>query len=173
MGALAGGVSIALAFWLLGGLLRWWPLELRLLVLGLGGLLAIARDLRVISFSLPENRRLVPRTLFYRGHRRAALQFGFELGTGVRTYLPASGPYVLALAAALASDALAVPILIGAGFGAGRAIMTWSRYFSRHVADAWDARLRADSRWIVRVGTVASSMVVVGLSGLPVFLQPG
>jgi transposase-like protein len=40
--------------------------------------------------------RQVPQDVFARGLYRAALQFGFEMGTGVRTYVPATTPYLLA-----------------------------------------------------------------------------
>ena len=50
----------------------------------------------------PQNQRLIPIEVFEHSAPRAAAQFGFELGTGVRTYLPGTPPYAVAALIVLA-----------------------------------------------------------------------
>ncbi|WP_233512309.1 hypothetical protein [Micromonospora deserti] len=82
----------------------------------------VLREFDVVKFWLPENRRLVPEGVHRHGRSFGPLQFGFELGTGMRTYVPSGLPYVLALSVAfVASPVLA--LVAGIGFGCGRAMM--------------------------------------------------
>lgn len=90
----------------------------------------VLRDLGILSLPLPQNSQQVPREVFHRRIVSAALRFGFELGTGVRTYLPAGTPYILALALLLVVDDLPPALAAGVGFGMGRASMTLFRYWS-------------------------------------------
>jgi hypothetical protein len=92
---------------------------------------------------------------------RGAAQFGFELGTGVRTYVSASAPYVLAVAVLLAGQHLGIAILAGLGFGAGRAATPLVRYAARAVA-AWDVLLRARLQLLTTTGS-AALIAVFGL----------
>lgn len=71
---------------------------------------------------LPEARRQIPAEVFGGSLTRGAFRFGFELGTGVRTYVPAVAPYILALAMLLLRPTLGVALLIALGFGIGRAV---------------------------------------------------
>lgn len=83
-------------------------------------LLGVARDAGLVTLRLPQNARQVPQDVLQRDLVRGALQFGFELGTGVRTYVSASLPYVAALAVLLAND-VGTALLTGLGFALGRA----------------------------------------------------
>jgi hypothetical protein len=158
-----GGLATASVLWLLSGLAA--PLPDRwaaAVLMGLAGA-ALLRDLGVLSIRLPQNARLVPQTLFYeRGAARAALRFGFELGTGVRTYLSASAPYVLAAAIVLVGN-LEAAVVAGVAFGLGRALMPALRYASPE-ADAWDARLAARLRWFVPLSAGACLTAVAALA---------
>src|SRR2546430_16206479 len=91
----------------------------------------------VVSYRLPENRRLVPESVFRLGRHLGPLQFGVEMGSGARTYLPSGLPYVAAVAVLLLAPVPAAPCA-GGGFGLGRAPMTPSprRYGSR---TRWEA----------------------------------
>ena len=51
-----------------------------------------------------------------------AWRFGLEMGTGLRTYVPAVAPYVLLLGLVLARPTLAEVLLAAAGFGVGRTV---------------------------------------------------
>jgi hypothetical protein len=95
------------------------------------------------------------------GGRRGALQFGFEMGTGVRTFMTSGLPHLLAVALLLLSG---VPeaVLAGLAFGAGRAWMTLSRLWSGDT-DAWDAGLVRWSRPLRVVLAVAALCCCVTL----------
>jgi len=73
------------------------------------------------KWPLPENRRLIPSEVFNYGMVRGAFQFGAELGTGVRTFVPSPAPYLLLLALVLGQLTLMHAWLIGLGFGLARA----------------------------------------------------
>ncbi|BCL12306.1 hypothetical protein [Micromonospora sagamiensis] len=120
------------------------------------GVVAVAvvglfRELGLVSLRLPQNARQVPQDVLQRSPRRGALQFGFELGTGVRTYVSASAPYVLAAALLLVGQRLEVAVLAGVGFGVGRALTPLTRRAAGS-GDRWDAELRVRLRTITVTG---------------------
>ncbi|SCL31610.1 hypothetical protein GA0070624_4299 [Micromonospora rhizosphaerae] len=117
-------------------------------------LLGVLREAGVVTIPLPQNPRQVPQDVLRRSPRRGALRFGFELGTGVRTYVSATAPYVLAVAVFLGGQRLQVAALAGVGFGAGRAATPLIRRASGAVED-WDADLAARLRIITVVGCPA------------------
>lgn len=170
-GLLGGGALTAIVLIVAGSLLRA-PLppvvRWALVAAALGAVLL--RETGVWSFELPENRRLVPDTVFRLGRHLGPLQFGFEMGTGARTYLPSGLPYAAAVAVALTASVPAA-LCAGAGFGIGRALMTTAnlRYDSEN---GWDAEWRAHGRTL-RVLTGAAFVVplaaiaVTAWSGTP------
>lgn len=141
-----GGVLTASLLWAGGGFSRILPLDWRVSIFTLALGAAILRDLRVFRFPLPQSHRQVPRSVFRRGSTVAAAQFGFELGTGLRTYLPSTQPYLLALAVWLLASEYQDALLAGVGFGLGRGLMALWRYATRP-CDGWDCLLVA--RWFV------------------------
>ena len=155
-----GGAATGSVAWLAGGLVRDVPAPWRTAVLLVFGAAMLLRDFRIVRFPLPEREYQVPRSVFQGGVVRAAFRFGFELGTGFRTRVTSSAAYFLLLAVFLLVDELALALLVGAGFGLGRAAFPLARYWSRS-GDAWDARLAAHLRWLVP----ASSTIVVVVIG--------
>ena len=143
-GLVIGGLASATGALILGSLFRWstfgfgWPI-----VFAVCGVLFL-RELQLISFALPENARLIPQTVFRHGRYLGSFEFGFELGTGVRTYVTSSMPYALLVGLALVSSPTEA-VLTGVGFGLGRLMMTMSgvRYDDPEDrwaswSDAWD-----------------------------------
>jgi hypothetical protein len=94
------------------------PGPVRAALLGVGAVAVLGRELRLWRFPVPENARLVPEDVQHRG-QWGALQFGFEMGTGMRTYSPSALPH-LALAAVVLVVPLPAAIAVAAGFAAGR-----------------------------------------------------
>lgn len=163
IGLILGAASSGLVLWLLSGFGELLPQH----VAG-GGLVVLAaaallRDFGALRFRLPENRRLVPQTLFRETHVRAGLQFGFELGTGVRTYITSTSPYVVAAAVLLIRPSVTQVSVTAVGFGLGRAAMPWMR----KVAPAkrqWDELLARRGKLILQVsslGTFLAALAVV------------
>lgn len=157
LGLLAGGLLSGLVLGLLSGLAQPLPLTWRYAAIVALALLGLLRDLGVVRIRLPQNARQVPQEVLRRDLRRGALQFGFELGTGVRTYVSASAPYVLALAVLLGGQRLWVAALAGLGFGAGRAVTPLIRRASGTV-DGWDVDLGVRLRAIAILGCATASV---------------
>jgi hypothetical protein len=169
LGSVFGGVFTASGVWLLGGLVAGVTGPLQAVALVSAGLVGLLRDFDVVSFPLPARNAQVPQLIFGKGRARAALQFGFEMGTGVRTYMTATVPYVLAAVVLLSHAGFVLAAGCGAGFGAGRALVPVLRLMSRR-GTAWEMRLAAQSRMIVRGSAVAAfvaalAMAVLGFSG--------
>lgn len=106
------------------------------------------REFGWLRFPLPQNARLVPETVFRHGRFFGPLQFGIEMGTGMRTYVPSGLPYVaLVLVAGLAGPLAA--LAAGAAFGLGRTVMTLGSLYYGPSGEwdmawiAWERRLKA------------------------------
>lgn len=157
VGLLVGGLTTATVLWLASGLTVPVPVGWRYGIVLAAGLVAVLRDLGVVTVRLPQNARQIPQDVLRAGLVRGAVQFGFELGTGARTYVSASTPYLLAVAVLLAGQRWQTAVLAGIGFGGGRAVSALARYASRGGAD-WDARLAVTLRPIVVAGSVAATL---------------
>ena len=156
-GLLAGGVLTSVVLVVVGSLLRApFPPLARWAVVGLALIALLLRQLGVLRFTLPENRRLVPETVFRLGRHVGPLQFGLEMGTGARTYLPSGLPYVAAIAVAMTAS-LPLALCAGAGFGLGRALMTASSLRSSDT-DGWYQEWRDHARTLAGL-TGAAFMV--------------
>jgi hypothetical protein len=89
------------------------------------------------------------------------MQFGFEMGTGARTYVPTSAPYILALAIFLLGPAIGTAIVAGIGFGIGRSavLMGW---FVRSAQSESD-QLLARRNWFLVRSSAALVCVAIAL----------
>ncbi|GGT12523.1 hypothetical protein ACFFV7_49505 [Nonomuraea spiralis] len=116
----AGAVTFVLV--VVGSVLRApFPTVVLQVLVAVAAVVFMLRELDVLSFPLLQNARLVPqfvtRIPFW-----GAVQFGAEMGTGMRTYSPTGLPHIMAVAILfLASWEEA--LLAGAGFAAARAMM--------------------------------------------------
>jgi hypothetical protein len=97
------------------------PAPVRAGLLGVAAVVVLGRELGLWRFAVPENARLVPEDVQHRAHW-GALQFGFEMGTGMRTYSPSALPHLVLVAVVLVVP-LPVAPLVAAGFAAGRFAM--------------------------------------------------
>jgi hypothetical protein len=161
LGLFAGGLLSGLVLGLLSGLSAPLPAAWRYAAVVALAVLGLLRDVGVMHVRLPQNARQVPQEVLRRDLPRGALQFGFELGTGMRTYVSASAPYVLALAVFLGGQRLHVAALAGLGFGAGRALTPLIRRASGDVT-GWDDALRVRLR-IIAVSGCATTAAAFGL----------
>jgi hypothetical protein len=110
------------------------PAPLRWTVFGAAALVVLARELGLVRLRVPENARLVPEDVQHRAHW-GALQFGFEMGTGMRTYSPSALPHLALLAIVLVVP-FPVAFALAGGFAAGRLAMPL-------LSNAWSA----DGSW--------------------------
>ncbi|UED87825.1 hypothetical protein [Streptomyces profundus] len=160
-GLLLGGLLSAGVLWLASGLATPVPEDGRTWAAVGVALLGVARDAGWIRVRLPQNARQVPQDVLQRDLVRGALQFGFELGTGVRTYVSASLPYVVAFAVLCANDPK-VALLAGLGFALGRAVTPALRLASG-TGEEWDLRLQ-DRLPLLSVG--GGTVLLLALSTL-------
>ncbi|WP_157254657.1 hypothetical protein [Nonomuraea typhae] len=160
MGLVLGALTVAAVGVILGGIVQGLvPLPVRLASLGLLAGAVLLRELGLIRLPVPENARLVPEHVLERGRALGGIQFGFEMGTGMRTYSPSAQPH-LVLAAVLLMLPWDGALAAGAGFAAARWIMAaasighsedggWSDLWQIH------ARLLAAATAIATVGSLA------------------
>jgi hypothetical protein len=105
------------------------PAPVRYALFTLVAVPVLLREVGLVRFPVPQNARLVPEEVQHL-RRWGALQFGFEMGTGMRTYSPSGLPHVV-LAAVLLVVPLPAAFGLAAGFALGRLAMpllsnTWS-----------------------------------------------
>lgn len=122
LGGLLGGTTIGLALGLLISLVpRLTGLQLvRVLLIAILAIGAVLVDIRRLSRRLPQNRRQVRQSVVFDEHRTAAFMFGFELGTGARTYVTAAAPYLGAMALIATGAEFWSALAVGASFGFSR-----------------------------------------------------
>ncbi|WP_166353478.1 hypothetical protein [Phytoactinopolyspora limicola] len=163
LGLLLGGVAIAIVVQAVGGLLvdPFAPSTVVVTVLIVTYSIAAGHELGIVRLPLPQNARQVPESIVNDGPTYGALHFGFEMGTGVRTYMTTSLPHALAAGILLAAswpDAL----VAGLAFGAGRSLMPASR---RARADdmAWDSNLAQAERRIKIIALASTAVCVVAI----------
>ncbi|MGA4993747.1 hypothetical protein [Nonomuraea bangladeshensis] len=156
---LAGTITGAL-----GGLASIIPEPVRLWALAPVVVVILLFELAGRPLSLPQNRRLVPQDVIPRADFAGPLQFGFEMGTGVRTFTPTALPQLLVLIIVLAGG-LGPGLLAGLGFGVGRTLMPLSRALSGDPR-GWDTKLLASTAWVGRLCAAAFllSLLLVGIS---------
>jgi hypothetical protein len=159
LGLLAGGVLIAFVLWLPSGLTSPIPSDWRYGAVVVAALLGLLREIGVVRFWLPQNSRQVPQEVLQRSLTRGSLQFGFELGTGVRTYVSSTAPYVVAVALVLTAPNLWTALLTGVGFGIGRAATPLTRYVSG-AGEVWDGRMRSRLP-VITIGGCAAILAVL------------
>jgi hypothetical protein len=157
-GLLLGAWLSAGVLWLFSGLLAPVPAGWRHGLLVAAALLAVARDAGWLRLPLPQNARQIPQQVLRRHLVRGTLQFGFELGTGVRTYVSTSAAYVLALAVLLAARPAAA-LAIGCGFALGRALTPVLRLASGDPG-AWDTRLTGRLRLLTTLACAAIALAL-------------
>jgi predicted lysophospholipase L1 biosynthesis ABC-type transport system permease subunit len=155
VGLVLGGTLSALVLYVASGLVAPAPETARYGVVVALAAAGALRDAGFVRFPLPQNARQVPQEVLTRNVERGSLQFGFELGTGVRTYVSSTVPYVMAAALLLSSPDLLTAALTGVGFGVGRALTPLARYTSRD-GDSWDVVLRTHIRAIAISGGIAA-----------------
>jgi hypothetical protein len=159
-GASAGAVLTATVAWFLSGFTQPLPDDWRLVLLGAAAAFVWLCKHGPLAgvVTLPEARRQIPAHVFGGSLTRGAFRFGFELATGVRTHTPSAAPYVLLLTVLIIRPMLIEAVLMGLGFGLGRAVPLMVRMVHRSGNDG-SAFLRRPG---VTVQTAATLLVLGG-----------
>ncbi|GAA3240952.1 hypothetical protein GCM10017691_43610 [Pseudonocardia petroleophila] len=164
-GLLLGAVLVAFVAGVVGAIPQALvPAPVRWGLLGVAALAVLLRECGLLSFRVPENARLVPEDV---QHLRewGALQFGFEMGTGMRTYSPSALPHLVLLAVVLVVPFPAAFAVAG-GFALGRLAMpllsnAWSS------DGGWTEVWTGAERWVrpLLALTVVGALAAVMLAG--------
>ncbi len=162
----AGGLTSAAIFWLLSGLFSWVPGSTRVALFVVAAVTILLAGHGFLGIGLPQKRHQIPRTVFGRSPERAAARFGYELGTGLRTYLPSAAPHVLAAGIVVLGGPLWAALALGAGFGAGRGFLPAQRALAPD-PERWDARLTVAAPVFQALG---EALALVGLLAAVVLL---
>jgi hypothetical protein len=121
-GLLLGAVLVASVAGAVGALPQaLLPAAVRYALFALVTVPVLLREVGLVRFPVPQNARLVPEDVQHL-RRWGALQFGFEMGTGMRTYSPSALPH-LVLVAVLLVVPLPAAFALAAGFALGRLAM--------------------------------------------------
>lgn len=155
-GLLLGGLVAASVLWLLSGLPEPAPAPARAAAVAAAAAVGALREfvpLLALRLPLPQNARQIPQEVLQFKPRLGPLQFGFELGTGVRTYISSTAPIVLAVAVLLSHPSPWSAATAGLGFGLGRAATAAVNLWSRSAG--WNDRAAA------RIGLITKITAVV------------
>lgn len=142
----------------LGGILiaNWIPSWVRIVVIAVAVIIALSGALNWHSFLLPHRAKAVPQSVLGKGPILGPWQFGFELGTGMRTHLTSNLPYVVLASCLMSTDSASA--ICGLGFGIARALMPWFRMVSNNVV-AWEADwIRYSSTILVSTSVITGSV---------------
>ncbi|GAA2415182.1 hypothetical protein [Nonomuraea africana] len=157
LGLLLGASTVAFVAGVLGGVVQALvPASVRLGALALLAAAVLARETGLVSFRVPENRRLVPEHVLNKGRVVGGMQFGFEMGTGMRTYSPSAQPHLV-----LAAMVLALPFggTLAAGVGFGLARWAMAAASMAHSDDgSWTAAWHRNQRPLA----VATAVATIG-----------
>lgn len=133
------------------------PPVVRISLVVVTALFVLAGECGLHRVALPHRRAQVPSTVIGTGGQAGALQFGFEMGTGVRTHMPSNLPYLPLVTVLLVGNWVAA-LLAGLGFGLGRAAMALGRH---HSGDAawWDRQWWHHQRSLRIILTLAATLL--------------
>ena len=152
LGTTIGALATSLVVWVLSGFTEPLGEGLRAVLLIAGAVFFLLCKHGPLAgvVNLPESRRQIPAEVFGGSLLRGAYRFGLELGTGVRTYVPSPAPYILLLTVFLGRLTLADAILVGLGFGVGRAVPLMVQLFAA-------SQVRKANPFLRRSGTAVSA----------------
>jgi cytochrome c biogenesis protein CcdA len=163
LGLVLGALATAMGLLVAGSLVRL-AVPVDAVVAGVVVVLFSLRELGLLKFWLPQNKRLVPEQVHRHGRFFGPLQFGFEMGTSLRTYTPSALPHAAAIVLALLASPPAA-VVVGVGFGLGRGAMTIGNLnYSRD--NSWDLAWLDHERWI-RAALVGSFTLAAATLILP------
>jgi hypothetical protein len=125
------------------------------------GLFALTGECGLHHIALPHRKAQVPSAVIGSGGDAGALQFGFEMGCGLRTHMPSNLPYLPLVAVLLVGSWMAA-LLAGLGFGLGRAAMALGRHHSRD-ATWWDRQWNRHGRRLRIILALAAVLLAAGI----------
>lgn len=157
-GSLTGGAITGLLLTVVGGLVSWIDGTIRLGAFLVGGMGLVIYDLCVSRVQLVQAARQIPQEVFISDLRWAASRFGFEYGTGLRTFLTSSAPYILGCAVILAEVRPLTGFAVGSAFGFGRSFSLLQYQVKKK--ENWQEAVQRQARLLERCGSVGVFLLV-------------
>lgn len=160
-----GAVICALGLYVVGSLLRAVvpPWVLAAGIAGVG-LLLLLREVGIVKFALPQYRRQVARSTAADGFS-GMLQFGFEMGTACRTFLPTGAPHLIAIAV-LAFATFPQAVALAVAFGIGRSLVNFGRRVPAGAIGQWrDTSERSIRAWSLTLFVLVVSCTAASVIG--------
>jgi hypothetical protein len=158
VGLIVGAVLVSLLLNIIGqAALQWWmppPVTIAVMVV-LSGVIAL-HEIGLLKLRLPQNARQVPERVVQAGPRFGALQFGVEMGTGIRTYMTSAQPYMVAAVVLLIASPLEA-VAAGLGFGLGRGLVPVSREVTDEHQE-WSERFHRQYRCLRLISLLSASL---------------
>lgn len=168
-GSVAGGIATGFLLVVLAGLLDPLPSTMRVLLAICVALLTALVDLHLWDLRLPGAMRQVPETVMRDRPIAGPMQFGFEMGTGARTYMTAGAPIAVAAAMLLGLPGPLTCVAMGATFGVARGLVPTAMWMSAN-REMWFDRLDryADQGTYATITAIVplvvlSALVIMGL----------
>lgn len=163
LGLMIGASLSATGVLVLSGLASGIPAPVGYAAVAAAAIVAVGRDTGLVSFPIPQNARLVPKDIFDRhGWLAASLIFGVEMGSGVRTYVTSSVPYVLVISLVFLGPGVALTYLAALGFAFGRLPIMLGRSRSRDQA-VWDRNIARQVVLTTRIAVLATPPLAIAL----------
>lgn len=151
-GNLTGGAITGLLLAVIGGFVSWIEAPIRLWMFWGVGLGLVIYDLRASRVQLWQTARQIPQEVFTSDLRWAACRFGFEYGTGLRTFLTSAAPYILACAVIMNGVLPLTGLVLGAAFGVGRSFSLLQYQVKKK--ENWQDAVQRQARLLERCGSV-------------------
>lgn len=136
----------------IGGFASWVEEIIRLWVFWGVGLGLVMYDLWATRVRLWQAARQIPQDIFISDLRWAAIRFGFEYGTGLRTFLTSAAPYILACAVILIGVLPLTGLILGAAFGLGRSFSLFQYQVKKK--KNWQETVQRQARLLERIGSI-------------------
>lgn len=163
-GSLTGGMVSGAVVGLIALLVPTPPVWLAVALVGLTAALVVLRDTGLAAVPFPQNARQVRQSVTKMHPASGALMFGFELGTGARTFMTGAAPYIAIAAVLVAGGHGMLPgLLAGAGFGLGRGLVPVERALpgGEHGWDEWIRKHGEGALPVLGAGATALAAVLV------------
>lgn len=122
LGVATGGLLTGTVLVAIGSLMWWLPSTLGIVAFVIVAIWLGAIETGTIKARLPQSHRMIQPTRFHQSTGSGFFLFGLELGLGFRTYIPRTGPYLLASATVLLVSSWQALLLLAFGWGLGRSI---------------------------------------------------
>jgi len=120
-----GAACVGALVFLFAGILGEVPNVVRVTALVVAAVGAIAVAPLKWQNWLPQHRALIPQAVALQPGWVAPARFGFEMGTGLRTFLPTAAPHYLLLLLLLSNPGLSAMAAAASGFGLARTSQLW------------------------------------------------